>query len=127
MAGDDPVREFQRQTRIAAQASFLLAGQMVSLLLRGRLIMLFVLLSHKWLRWIAGIWIPVGVFALARIFPPAAIGLFLAGVIGAIGWWTGARWAKIPAFFLIVHAAYLRGLWHALKGDRYVVWKPRAG
>jgi hypothetical protein len=30
-------------------------------------------------------------------------------------------------FFIIVHCAYLNGLRRALAGDRYLVWKPRAG
>jgi hypothetical protein len=44
-----------------------------------------------------------------------------------LGWRTGARWAELPMFFIIVHCAYLNGLWRALAGDRYLVWKPRAG
>jgi glycosyltransferase involved in cell wall biosynthesis len=126
-AGDHAAREFNRQTRIAAQASYLLAHQSWILFRKGRWGMLWTVTSHKWLRWIAGLWIPVGWAALAALSPTAAAlaGTLLAAL--ALGWRAGARWASIPAFFIIVHAAYLNGLWRALLGDRYLVWKPRAG
>jgi cellulose synthase/poly-beta-1,6-N-acetylglucosamine synthase-like glycosyltransferase len=126
-AGDNTGREFDRQTRIAAQASYLLARQLWALIATGRWGMLWVLLSHKWLRWIAGIWIPLGLLALAGVAPvPAVIALCLLMLLG-IGWRYGAPWSKLPVFFLVVHLAYLRGLWHAITGERYVVWTPRAG
>lgn len=126
-AGDGAEREFDRQTRIAAQASYLLAGQTWPLLRKFRWGMQFVLLSHKWLRWIAGIWIPLGFVALMVLFPLAGIASLLLFVLIGIGWRKGAGWADIPVFFLIVHTAYLRGLWQAVAGERYIVWKPRAG
>lgn len=126
-AGENAGREFDRQTRIAAQASFLLFRQTRPLLLRLKFGMLWVLLSHKWLRWIAGIWIPAGTMALFALSPLLGTASFLLFVLIGIGWQTGAGWAGLPVYFLIVHAAYLRGLFQAVIGERYVVWKPRAG
>ncbi len=126
-AGDHAGREFDRQTRIAAQASYLLSQEMGPLLRTRRWGMLWALISHKWMRWLAGIWIPLGWVALAGLSPTLAIAaLALLGVI-VLGWRSGARWAELPMFFIIVHCAYLNGLWRALAGDRYLVWKPRAG
>jgi cellulose synthase/poly-beta-1,6-N-acetylglucosamine synthase-like glycosyltransferase len=126
-AGDHAGREFDRQTRMAAQACYLLVQQCWILLLKGRWGMLWTLASHKWLRWLAGIWIPLGWIALAGLSPALAFAaLVLLGLI-IFGARAKARWAEIPMFFLIVHCAYLNGLWRALLGDRYLVWKPRAG
>jgi hypothetical protein len=89
--------------------------------------MLWVLASHKWLRWTAGLWILLGLLALAALSPPlalAAVGMLL---LLALGWRAGAGWASIPIYFLLIHLAYLRGLFQALAGERYVTWKPRAG
>jgi hypothetical protein len=89
--------------------------------------MLWALISHKWMRWLAGIWIPFGWIALAGLSPTLAIAaLVLFGVV-VLAWRSGARLAELPMFFIIVHCAYLNGLWRALSGDRYLVWKPRAG
>jgi hypothetical protein len=126
-AGDHAAREFDRQTRIAAQGSYLLVRQWWPLLRNRCWGMLWTLVSHKWLRWMAGIWIPLGWIALAALSPALAAAALALLLMVVAGWRMGARWAKIPAFFIIVHCAYLRGLWRALSGDRYLVWKPRAG
>jgi glycosyltransferase involved in cell wall biosynthesis len=126
-AGDDAGRELDRQTRITAQASYLLAMQSGPLLRNGCWGMLWVLASHKWLRWIAGLWILLGLLALVVLSPLlafAAVGMLLLFVLG---WRAGAGWAGIPIYFLLIHFAYLRGLFQALAGERYVTWKPRAG
>jgi cellulose synthase/poly-beta-1,6-N-acetylglucosamine synthase-like glycosyltransferase len=126
-AGDHAGREFDRQTRMTAQASYLLASQWWILVRKRRWGMLWTLVSHKWLRWLAGIWVPLGWIALAglsRTLATAAVALL---IVVIVGWRAGARWAGIPMFFIIVHSAYLNGLWRALSGDRYLVWKPRAG
>jgi cellulose synthase/poly-beta-1,6-N-acetylglucosamine synthase-like glycosyltransferase len=126
-AGDRAGREFDRQTRIAAQASYLLVHKSWNLLQHRRWGMLWTVISHKWLRWVAGIWIPLGLIALAGLSPVlAAVALGLLAVI-FLGWRAGAKWAEIPVFFIFVHCAYLNGLWRAMLGDRYLVWKPRAG
>jgi hypothetical protein len=126
-AGDHASREFDRQTRIAAQASYLLMFESWNLLRNRRWGMLWTVISHKWLRWLAGLWIPLGWIALAGVEPRVAGASLVLLVLVLIGWRVGARWAQIPAFFLMVHGAYLNGLWRAIRGDRYLVWKPRAG
>jgi cellulose synthase/poly-beta-1,6-N-acetylglucosamine synthase-like glycosyltransferase len=126
-AGDQAAREFDRQTRIAAQASYLLTREMGFLLRKRRWGMLWTLISHKWLRWVAGIWIPLGWIALAKLSPGLAVAALMLFMVVLAGWRRKARWAEIPIFFILVHCAYLNGLWRALSGDRYLVWKPRAG
>jgi cellulose synthase/poly-beta-1,6-N-acetylglucosamine synthase-like glycosyltransferase len=126
-AGDHVGREFDRQTRIAAQASYLLFHESWNLLRKGRLGMLWTLTSHKWLRWVAGIWIPLGWIALSSLSPLLGVAALLLLGLFILGGRAKAGWAAIPAFFIVVHCAYLNGLWRALSGDRYLVWKPRAG
>jgi hypothetical protein len=126
-AGDDAGREFDRQTRITAQASYLLAAQTGPLLRNGCWSMLWVLASHKWLRWIAGLWILAGAVALTALSPLLALAAAGVLLLLALGFRSGAGWASIPIYFLLIHLAYLRGLWQALAGERYVTWKPRAG
>jgi len=126
-AGDDAGREFSRQTRMTAQASYVLLTQMPALFPAGRWGQIWVLISHKWMRWTAGLWIIAGFIALAATSPPLAA-LALAGLlILLLGWRAKANWASLPCYFLLVHTAYLNGLLQAIRGNRFVVWKPRAG
>jgi hypothetical protein len=125
-AGEEAGREFDRQTRMTAQAAYLLASYTGPLLSAGRFGMLWVLVSHKWLRWIAAVWIITATLSLAAISLPAAAALTLLILGLLLAWRVGVRAVSLPVFFLLVHFAYLRGLWHALKGERYVTWKPRA-
>lgn len=126
-AGDDAGKEFSRQTRMTAQAAYVLATQAGPLLMAGRLGQLWVLVSHKGLRWLAGLWLIAGTVLLPFLSLPAAAGAALIAAQLFAGWKRGAGWAKFPVYFLLVHAAYLNGLWEALRGNRYVVWKPREG
>jgi hypothetical protein len=126
-AGDDAGREFDRQTRITAQACYLLAMQLGPLLRNGCWGMLWVLASHKWMRWTAGLWILLGLVALAALSAPLALAAVAALVLLALGWRARAGWASLPIYFLLIHLAYLRGLFQALAGERYITWKPRAG
>jgi cellulose synthase/poly-beta-1,6-N-acetylglucosamine synthase-like glycosyltransferase len=126
-AGEGLLREFERQTRITAQASYLLACQILPLLRARQWGMLWVLFSHKWARWIAGIWMLLGWAALAVLAPALAIAAVVAVIVLAAAWRLGARWAGMPVYFLLTHAAYLRALCQALAGERYVIWTPRAG
>ena len=127
-AGDDAGREFGRQTRMTAQGAYVLAQLWPKLWGSGSWGMLWVLGSHKLLRWAVGLWVVVGTIALA-----VAGGWWILGA-GAVGlafvWWgwrQGTKWAKIPGFFILVHSAYVLALWQALRGERYVTWKPRGG
>jgi uncharacterized membrane protein YqaE (UPF0057 family) len=88
--------------------------------------MLWVLMSHKWARWIAALWMVLGAVAVAAISPVLGVVCAALLLILAVAWKTGASWANLPMYFLLMHFAYLRGLWHALAGKRYVTWKPRA-
>jgi len=111
---------------MTAQAAYLLSALSGPLLRARRFGMLWVLLSHKWLRWIAAVWMMAGFIAVAVLAPPAALGLVLMILATVLAWRAGVRAAAMPVFFLLIHFAYLRGLWHAVRGERYVTWKPRA-
>ena len=126
-AGDGAEREFHRQTRMTAQAAFVLVKAGLPLWRARQWGMLWVLLSHKWARWVAGLWILAGVAALVSLGPwgIALTGLTLLAV--GLAWRFGWPGGNVAAFFGIVHAAYLRGLWKAIRGERYVTWKLRAG
>lgn len=126
-AGDDPAREFARQTRMTSQAAYVLSTQMPELFREGRWGQIWVLISHKWMRWTAGIWMLAALVSLAFV-SPALLALALAGILILLaGWRASASWASFPVYFLLVHTAYLNGLLQALRGNRFVVWKPRAG
>jgi cellulose synthase/poly-beta-1,6-N-acetylglucosamine synthase-like glycosyltransferase len=124
-AGDNPTREFSRQTRMTAQGAYVLATQMPALLAAGCVGQLWVLLSHKLMRWIAGVWLIVIVVLLPVISVPLTLVVAAGFVVLLIAWKRRASWATFPMYFLLVHLAYLNGLWRALLGDRFVVWKPR--
>jgi cellulose synthase/poly-beta-1,6-N-acetylglucosamine synthase-like glycosyltransferase len=124
-AGDNPVREFSRQTRMTAQGAFVLATQMPALLAAGCAGQFWVLLSHKLMRWIAGLWLIVIAVLLPLISLPLTLLAALCVGVLFIGWKRKAGWATFPVYFFLVHLAYLNGLWRALLGERYVVWKPR--
>lgn len=126
-AGDGPGREFFRQTRMTAQAAYVLATYIPRLLRARRYGMTWVLLSHKWLRWTAGIWMIMGICALPFLSLPLTAAALVITAIVICGWKAKRRWATLPMYFLIVHIAYLNGICRALQGERYVVWKPRAG
>jgi cellulose synthase/poly-beta-1,6-N-acetylglucosamine synthase-like glycosyltransferase len=126
-AGDDPTREFSRQTRMTAQGAYVLAKYMPALLSAGKPGQSWVLFSHKFSRWIAGLWVIAAAVLLPLISLPAAIAASIVLAVLFAGWKRRARWATLPAYFFLVHTAYLNGLWRALTGDRFVVWKPREG
>jgi len=126
-AGQEAGREFDRQTRITAQAAYLLATQMGGLLRRPAWGMVWVLVSHKWMRWIAGLWILAGWVAVTAIQPILGAAAVAALIVLVIAWRFGVRAAGLPVYFLLIHLAYLWGLWRALMGERYVTWRPRAG
>lgn len=126
-AGDDASREFSRQTRMTAQAAYVLVTQMPALFANGCWGEIWILISHKWMRWTAGLWLILGAIALAGTSPPLAA-LAAAGLLILLaGWRWKAGWASFPMYFLLVHTAYLNGLLRAIQGNRFVVWKPRAG
>jgi cellulose synthase/poly-beta-1,6-N-acetylglucosamine synthase-like glycosyltransferase len=126
-AGDDATREFSRQTRMTAQGAYVLAKHMPSLLAKGKLGQFWVVLSHKLLRWLSGLWLIAGAVLLPFISIPLTLVALAGGAVLFLGWKRRAGWATFPVYFLLVHLAYLNGLWRALTGDRFVVWKPREG
>jgi cellulose synthase/poly-beta-1,6-N-acetylglucosamine synthase-like glycosyltransferase len=125
-AGDDAGREFDRQTRMTAQSAYLLAAYMRRLLRARRIGFAWVLLSHKWLRWTTALWLLLGAVALLAISALTAATVVISALALWLGWRAGLRAASLPVFFILVHVAYLRGIWHAIRGERYVTWKPRA-
>ena len=67
-------------------------------------------------------------FVTSKYWPPLLVAIAVGGLMVLIlAWRAGVGAASLPVFFLLIHLAYLRGLWHAVKGERYVTWKPRSG
>ena len=126
-AGERAGQEFDRQTRITAQSSYLLASQILGLASKGKWGMLWVLLSHKWMRWIAGLWILIGWLAIVWMSPILGAAALAAILALVLAWRGGLRAAALPVYFLLIHIAYLRGLGKAITGERYVTWSPRSG
>jgi cellulose synthase/poly-beta-1,6-N-acetylglucosamine synthase-like glycosyltransferase len=132
----DPGREFDRQTRMTAQAVHVYLTYIGRLLALRRIRFVWMLTSHKTLRWctLAGLAASfAAMLALgagdARWLWAAASGvvLILLFLLGALFSGRLRKLAGMGGYFLMVHAAYLRGLWKFASGERYVTWKPRAG
>jgi cellulose synthase/poly-beta-1,6-N-acetylglucosamine synthase-like glycosyltransferase len=134
---DDPVREFYRQKRMVNQAFAIVRQMLPKLIMAGQLGLVWVLVSHKLLRWFH---FPLmGLFVLCAILLFIKIGLsiffWLAMLyinVGAFGvFFPGAR-KRMPVFdllykFQLVHLAFVFGIIESIQGRSAVVWNPRGG
>ncbi len=126
----DHAAEFNRQTRIMAQAWLIFLGHATKLVLAGRWGFLWQFVSHKVLRWLAA---PLMVLLLlsAVNLRHAAAWLALAGLVllclGAIlgrkG--LGGVGGRVCSLFMLQSVAGLYGLARLMHGDTFVTWKPR--
>ena len=51
----------------------------------------------------------------------------LAGAAALLPRLARSELGRLPLYFILIHLAYLRGLFKCLAGERYVTWEPRAG
>jgi hypothetical protein len=127
--------EFARQVRMVAQASFVYLP-MLPRMLRGRQWRsIWVLTSHKLLRWLsapllvlmggASLWLePRG--GLYRSFVLAEGGFVLLVIAGAFARKLGLSERFSVAYqFIVLNCAAAVGLWRCLAGAVPVVWQPR--
>ena len=130
-------QEFQRQTRMASQALYVYFHFVGRLLRAGKLRFVWILTSHKLLRWLGLVWmflVAAGTVWMARESTSALLFLgaqlvfvALAGAATAFPRLAHSRVGQLPQYFILIHLAYLRGVFKCLAGERYVTWEPRAG
>jgi cellulose synthase/poly-beta-1,6-N-acetylglucosamine synthase-like glycosyltransferase len=131
------MKEYNRQKRMACQAFGILLKSIIQICAAGKLLLAFVLVSHKAIRWlhvpILAIYSAVSVLwtirtggVLLLTIPALYIALLLAGSS-----LQGIVYKIRPVYLLykfqIVHLAYFMGIIDYLRGQRNVVWEPRGG
>jgi len=134
---DNPSLEFFRQKRMANQAFAILREMLPRLITDSQFMLVWVLLSHKLLRWIHA---PVfGMFAFCSIWLVLIAGskLFLMlsllySLIFVAGKSLAALRKRVPFIhllysFQLVHVAYITGIIESLQGRSSVIWNPRGG
>lgn len=134
---DDPEREFFRQKRMVNQAFAIVVEMFPMLVSSGQYGLVWVLLSHKLMRWfhvplmvmfvICSIWLAF-ITGLPVMLLPAVLYI----TIGAVGKYFPATRKRLPFIdllykFQLVHLAYLFGIIESIQGHSAVVWNPRGG
>lgn len=132
----DAAAEFRRQVRIIAQGFHLTWRWLPRLVARRRLAAVWMLLSHRLLRWTTALWLALALGANLALLGAgpiyaatlAAQGAFYAlAVAGFAAERAGAR-ARIlalPWYFCVVCAAGVAGLARWLRGGADATWAPR--
>lgn len=126
--------EYSRQKRMAGQAAALLFRQIPKLVSNGRLVNVWVLLSHKVLRWLH---LPAVLAALVLALAPSSLSISALPILvylglAAAGAAAAALNRRLPVVslawaFFVVHAAYFQGLLGSFRSERHVIWNPRGG
>jgi cellulose synthase/poly-beta-1,6-N-acetylglucosamine synthase-like glycosyltransferase len=127
--------EFARQIRMVSQQALVYFRLLPELVANRRWRSIFVLTSHKMLRWLTA---PLLAIALIATAPVAweggtfrfALGLeILFALTVAIGWIATRRGAESRATiayqFIVLHCAQAVGLWRCFAGEVPVLWEPR--
>jgi cellulose synthase/poly-beta-1,6-N-acetylglucosamine synthase-like glycosyltransferase len=127
--------EFARQVRMVSQAALVYFRLLPELIKQRRWRSIFVLTSHKMLRWLTAPLIAIGVFATVPLaqdggFFRAVLGLeILFAIVAAIGWIATRRGtdgkATIAYQFVALNCAQAVGLWRCFAGEVPVLWEPR--
>ncbi len=123
--------EFARRTRLA-MGSFRVFGELLRTPLDG--VTRWALLSHKFMRWLAPIFL-LGMLltslalwhqAIYRTLALGQIGLYLWAVAGGRGWAPGARLARMLYYFLAMNLALFWGMLRALRRREETSWQRAA-
>lgn len=130
--------EFHRQVRIIAQGFRIFLTEAPRLLWHGRLLELWMLASHRLLRWISALFLVVAlgtnlqllgrhpVYALCLMGQSLFYGTALAGAVAErLG--MPLRILAVPYYFCVVSAAGIRGFFHFLLGRGHATWLPAEG
>ena len=134
---DDLDREFFRQKRMVNQAFAIVREMLPALIAAGQFGLVWVLVSHKLLRWLhvplMGLFLVCSILLFmttgSLIYLLPAVLYITVGVVGKL--LSSAR--KHLAFldlmykFQLVHLAYFFGVVESIKGRSAVVWNPRGG
>jgi len=123
--------ELSRQTRIMAQSWLIFFSQFSLLLKSGKLIYLWQLISHKFLRWLTVLLLVtffitnILVISKGLFFQIVFIAqlLFISSAI--VGSFSKTGFMQISYLFFILHYAAVVGLLQYIKGDIYTTWEPR--
>jgi hypothetical protein len=128
--------EFQRQVRIVAQGYQLLWTWLPRLLAARRWRAVWMLTSHRVLRWTGAFWLLLALGANAALAAHRPVygvtlalqagfyGLALAGLVADRAGASLGR-AALPGYFCVVHAAGAAGLVRWLRGRADATWAPR--
>jgi cellulose synthase/poly-beta-1,6-N-acetylglucosamine synthase-like glycosyltransferase len=128
----DPSGELHRQTRIMAQSWLIVFAQTKNLLKAGCYAFLWAVFSHKVLRWLTlplmAIMFVCNVLILKndtsyQVILAGQIAFYLAA---AFGWKKEHGIFRIPAMFILLHAAAILGLFRLATGQIYITWNPRS-
>lgn len=131
-------QEFSRQRRMTAQAIYVFRRALVPLARRGRFVHLWLLISHKLLRWLHVPAVLSACLALAALGFGGDGNLIMIAVLPAylvfvaVSLSSTVRLDAVPLFgpivaFERVHLAYACGVLDALRGETYRTWQPRGG
>lgn len=131
-------QEYARQVRMVTQGMRVVALQAALLLRRGLLWPLWVLVSHRVLRWMTGPLLAAALGATVALAPRdqayaaalAAQGLFYTlAIAGAIGERCGLQLglARAPYYFCLVSVAAVAGLVQVARGRTYAAWDRTGG
>jgi cellulose synthase/poly-beta-1,6-N-acetylglucosamine synthase-like glycosyltransferase len=133
---EDMRQEFARQKRMAAQAFGVLCRKLWPLARKGKLLALWVLISHRLLRWVHTPTMAICLLALVYLgWTREALWLHLvvAGYVAALvvgrleSSHRGGRLFRLFYNFELVHLAYFFGVLALLRGRTNVTWNPRGG
>ena len=127
--------EFARQVRMVSQQALVYFRKLPDLVSRRRYGSIFVLTSHKLLRWLTAPLLAIGVIATLSLTQQSgifrvALGLeILFVLIAAIGKVANRRGAEGKATFayqfIALTCAQAIGLWRCFAGEVPVLWEPR--
>lgn len=135
-ASDAFKQEFGRKRRIVNRSWRAVCTYWHLFSLRRHAIFLFMLVSHKVIRWLSMLFIVLALFscmAILLIEPSALYFLCLTGILStlflaALGRWldlrdkTMPRLVYLPYYFYFVNLASILGIWDNSRGVRHVTW-----
>ena len=131
----DAGQEFRRHVRIIAQGMHLLRGALPALLRAGRWRAVWMLVSHRVLRWATALFLTGALVANVALLDGG--GLYVAALAGQLAFYAlaaagaaaerlGGRLGPLalPYFFCTVSAAGVAGFVRVLRGGAEAVWAP---
>lgn len=131
----DAGSEYRRHVRISAQGYLVFLSQIPVLCARGRLRVCWMLVSHRFLRWVSALLLLTALAtnaclaSVALVYTlclAAQLVFYTCAVAGAIAehWQLRLRLLAIPYYFCVVSLAGLGGFVSFLRGRRQIIWRP---